>query len=51
LISGLHSYYSKQDEIYENLLPPLKILNEKEEKDLFESLEKFNFFTKLETAA
>jgi 4-hydroxy-tetrahydrodipicolinate synthase len=51
LISGLHSYYSKQDEIYENLLPPLKILNEKEEKDLFESLEKLNFFTKLETAA
>ena len=51
LISGLHSYYSKQDEIYENLLPPLKILNEKEEKDLFESLEKLNFFTKVKTAA
>ena len=51
LISGLHSYYSKQDEIYKNLLPPLKILNEKEERDLFKSLEKLNFFTKLETAA
>ena len=51
LISGLHTYLAKNDEIYKNLLPPLKILNEKDEKDLFESLKKLNFSTKLEMAA
>lgn len=51
LISGLHSYLSQFDEIYENLLPPLKILDEKEEKDLFESLKKVNFSIKSKMAA
>ena len=50
LISGLHSYLSQFDEIYENLLPPLKILNKKEEKDLFESLKKVNFSLKSQMA-
>lgn len=51
LISGLHSYLSQYEEIYENLLPPLKILDEKEEKDLFESLKKVNFSIKSKMAA
>lgn len=51
LISGLHSYLSQYEEIYKNLLPPLKILVEKEEKDLFESLKKVNFSIKSKMAA
>jgi len=46
LISGLHTYYSKDDLIYKNVLPPLSILNSKEEKELIDNLEKLNFSTK-----
>ena len=46
LISGLHSYYSKNDLIYKNVLPPLSILNSKEEKELTDNLEKLNFSIK-----
>jgi 4-hydroxy-tetrahydrodipicolinate synthase len=46
LISGLHTYYSKNDIIYKNVLPPLSILNSKEEKELMDNLEKLNFSTK-----
>ena len=43
LISGLHTFYSKENKIYENILPPLRLLNSKEEKDLMENLKKLNF--------
>ena len=46
LISGLHAYYSKNDIIYKNVLPPLSILNSKEEKELMDNLEKLNFSIK-----
>jgi len=46
LISGLHTYYSKNDIIYKNVLPPLSILNSKEEKELMDNLEKLNFSIK-----
>ena len=46
LISGLHAYYSKNDLIYKNVLPPLSILSSKEEKELTDNLEKLNFSTK-----
>jgi 4-hydroxy-tetrahydrodipicolinate synthase len=46
LISGLHSFYSKNDSIYKNVLPPLSILNSNEEKELIDNLEKLNFSTK-----
>ena len=51
LISGLHSYYSKNDLIYKNVLPPLSILNSKEEKELIDNLEKLDFSTKPTMAA
>ena len=51
LISGLHAYYSKNDPIYKNILPPLSILNSKEEKELIDNLEKLNFSTKAELVA
>ena len=43
LISGLHSYYSKGDIIYKNILPPLSLLNVKDEKNLLDSLNNLNF--------
>ncbi len=43
LISGLHTFFSKIDSNYENLLPPLKLLNNKQKIELFSELEKLNF--------
>ncbi len=51
LISGLHSFYSKEDRIYENILPPLRLLNKSEEKELFENLKSLNFEFNSEMAA
>ena len=51
LISGLHTYYLKKNELYKNVLPPLSTLNSKDEKDLIQNLEKLNFTTKLLMAA
>ena len=51
LISGLHAYYSKNDPIYKNVLPPLSVLNSKEEKELIDNLKKLNFSTKKEAVA
>ena len=43
LISGLHTYYSKENNIYKNILPPLSLLNEKDEKTLMDNLNNLNF--------
>ena len=43
LVSGLHSYMSKKDKIFENLLPVLDLLPKSEEKKLFEELKKLDF--------
>jgi len=51
LISGLHTFYSKEDEIYKNILPPLRLLNEKEKKDLINELKRLNFKIKQKIAA
>jgi len=51
LISGLHTFYSYENEIYKNILPPLRLLNKNEEKDLIESLKNLNFKTKSSMAA
>ena len=51
LISGLHTYYSKENEIYKNILPPLSLLSEKEEKNLMNNLKDLNFTTNSTMAA
>ena len=51
LISGLHTFCSYENEIYKNILPPLRLLNKNEEKDLIESLKILNFKTKSSMAA
>jgi len=43
LISALHSYYSINDPLYKNVLPPLSILNATDKKELTNNLEKLNF--------
>ena len=51
LISGLHSFFCKEKEIYKNILPPLRLLNEREQKDLFMNLKSLNFQLKPQKAA
>ena len=51
LISGLHSFYARENEIYKNVLPPLSLLDIKEEQDLVETLNKLNFTLKPSKAA
>ncbi len=43
LISGLHTYYTKKNLYYKNVLPPLSMLNSKDEKELIDNLDKLNF--------
>ena len=43
LISGLHSFMSEGDKDYQNLLPPLSLLNENDKKKLISDLNKLNF--------
>ncbi len=51
LISSLHTLMAEKNSIYENLLPPLKLLDEAEKKDLFSNLEKLNFNMEILKAA
>ena len=51
LISGLHTFYSQENKIYKNILPPLSLLNEIDEKDLLKSLKNLNFKNKSPLAA
>ena len=51
LISGLHSYCAQENKIYKNVLPPLSLLNQKDEKDLMEKLKNLNFTNKSSMAA
>ena len=43
LISGLHTFCSQDDQVYRNLLPPLRLLNQEEEKELMKDLKDLNF--------
>ena len=43
LISGLHSFLAQESKIYENILPPLSLLNLSDRKKLIENLEKLGF--------
>ncbi len=43
LISGLHTFMSQIDQDYQNLIPPLKLLNEDEKKIFFDELQKIDF--------
>ena len=51
LISALHTFLKNKDDIYKNLLPPLRTLDKIEEKDLINSLGKLHFSIKSLMAA
>jgi|TARA_Y100000389_G_scaffold47932_1_gene43138 4-hydroxy-tetrahydrodipicolinate synthase len=51
LISGLHTFYSQENEIYKNILPPLSLLDQTDKKDLISSLNHLNFTNKSAVAA
>ncbi len=51
LISGLHTFYSQKNDIYKNILPPLRLLNKTEEKDLLNNLKNLNFTLNSQKAA
>ena len=50
LISGLHTFYKQKENIYENILPPLRLLDDLSEKDLQNNLEKYSFSIHSSTA-
>jgi len=43
LISGLHTFFAQNDANYENILPPLRILNENEKNNLLNQLYTLDF--------
>ncbi len=51
LISGLHTFWAKENSIHRNILPPLRLLNEDDEKNLIQSLKHLNFKNKSSMAA
>ena len=51
LISGLHTFFSQDDKIYENILPPLRLLDDNEKKNLISELNNLNFYSKSLIAA
>ena len=51
LISGLHSFMSKENEKYKRILPPLNLLTETEAKELIYKLKQLEFFPEKNIAA
>jgi 4-hydroxy-tetrahydrodipicolinate synthase len=51
LISGIHTLMAQKNSVYENLLPPLKLLDETEKNNLIANLKKLNFNTEILKAA
>jgi len=51
LISGLHTFCSEENEIFSNILPPLRLLNEMEKRDLLNNLKNLNFNPQSKKAA
>ncbi len=51
LISALHTYCAQENKIYKNILPPLSLLNKKDENELMEKLKNLNFTNKSLLAA
>ena len=51
LISGLHSFKSIENEMFARLLPPLKLLNNKEKEKLLLELKTLNFIPEINKAA
>jgi len=51
LISALHTYKSKEDQIFKNVIPPLGLLNNKDDNNLMLNLKKLDFQINSQLAA
>tara|TARA_Y100000817_G_C16799624_1_gene519010 strand:+ start:49 stop:939 length:891 start_codon:yes stop_codon:yes gene_type:complete len=51
LISALHTLKSMENEIYENILPPLEMLSEEKKKEMLKKLKDLNFLPSKNIAA
>lgn len=51
LISGLHTFCSIEDENFKNILPPLSLLNNNDQKELMQNLKELNFTNNSSMAA
>ena len=51
LISGLHTFMSFENDKYKNILPPLSLLPDSQEKELMSKLKKIQFFPEKNIAA
>ena len=51
LISALHSFHSLKDQNYKNILPPLTLLSENEQKELMKKLNELKFTLEKNKAA
>jgi len=51
LISGLHSFMSYENKKYKNVLPPLSLLSDNNQKELIYQLKKLDFFPEKNIAA
>ena len=51
LISGLHTYCAQNDNLFKNILPPLSLLNQNDEKELLNRLKDLEFYNKSTLAA
>ncbi len=51
LISALHTYCAQNEKIYKNILPPLSLLNQNDEKELMNRLRDLEFYNKSILAA
>ena len=51
LISGLHTYFGQNDNMYKNILPPISLLNQNDEEELLNRLKNLKFYNKPTLAA
>ena len=51
LISGLHTFCAQNDNMYKNILPPLRLLNQNDEEELMNRLKDLKFYNKPTLAA
>jgi len=51
LISGLHTYFGQNDNMYKNILPPISLLNQNDEEELLNRLKDLKFYNKPTLAA
>ena len=51
LISALHTFMSFENEKYKRILPPLRLLTDKQQKEFMSKLKKLEFFPEKDMAA